>query len=80
MTSEHASPIGGLPNTVDDVPPDPDTMFPDASPGDLDQKEDASVGIEDPRKEVATPEGISAPFADDGAVIPTAPVSDGTPP
>ena len=65
MTSEHASPVGGLPDAIDDVPVDPSTMFPAASAGELEQKKEASGGIEDPRKDVGTPDGVSAPFADD---------------
>jgi hypothetical protein len=57
------NPSHPAPNAADDVPPDPATMFPKPAPGTVEQKKDASVGIEDPRKEVETSEGISAPFA-----------------
>ena len=50
------------PNTADGVPPDPATMFPKPDPAHVEQTEDASVGIEDPRTETAAPDSISAPY------------------
>jgi hypothetical protein len=77
MAPNPNAPSHTVPDAVDDVPANPDTMFPEPSAGELQQKKDASVGIEDPRKEVATPEGISAPFADDSAAPSTGPPPDG---
>jgi hypothetical protein len=65
MNRENNYPVRGLPDNVDEVPADQETMFPKPAPDKVEQKADASVGIEDPRKEVEAPEGISAPFADD---------------
>jgi hypothetical protein len=76
MASETDAPAHSHLDTADDGPPDPATMFPRPSAGDLDHVTDASVGITDPRTEVATPDGIAAPFADDGAASSTAPPPD----
>ena len=73
MKPESSRAGGDLPSAVEGVPPDPNTMFPKPGAGDIGQKKDESVGVSDPRKEVATPEGISAPFADDESAIPMPP-------
>ena len=59
---------GEFPAAVDGVPPDPNTMFPRPDAGDIEQKKNASVGIEDPRKEVGTPGGIRPPLQTMGSI------------
>jgi hypothetical protein len=65
MNSDANAPVRGVPDAADDVPPDRETMFPAPPAEDVERKKDASVGIEDPRKEAAGPDGISAPIADE---------------
>ena len=62
---ESDGPDRGTPDTMDDVPPDRDTMFPTLNAKKVEQKQDASVGIVDPRKETDGPEAVSAPVGDD---------------
>jgi len=56
MDPDANAPARGFPDAADDVPPDRETMFPAPPAGDVERKKDASVGIEDPRKEAAAGE------------------------